>query len=198
MTIVRKATLEDAYYFAELIIISAPFFPMVFGNKIMVALRNMFCKEANLFSWQHTYFAEVDGKVAGMICGYDWQIKRRENMATGFLLFKNLGISLLFKMPLLLKLNSTIGSFDKGRYYISNLAVYPEYRKYGIGGMLMDTIEKEATAHRAKEILLDVERSNERAIAFYNKRGYQIVGSFSVPLSKSLSLQFYRMAKQLS
>ncbi len=197
MIAVRQARPDDYQDFASLIITSAPYFPMVFGDKISEGLKNTFRYRRNLFSWQHAYFAEINGRVAGMICGYDWQAKRRENIRTGFLLFKNLGLSLLFKLPLLLKLSSTIGSFEKDCYYISNLAVYPEYRNHGIGGKLMDTVEKEATDQGVKKILLDVERSNERAIAFYNKRGYGIVGSFNVPLPKGVSLQFYRMAKQI-
>ncbi len=198
MLIVRRGTSNDRQDFANLIILSAPYFPTVFGDRIAEALKNMFYTQGNLFSWEHTYFAEVDGKVAGMVCGYDWQTKRKEEIRTGLLLFKNLGISILLKIPLLLRLSSTIGSFDKGCYYISNLAVYPKYRKHGIGSNLIEIIEKEAIALGSKKILLDVEKDNYNAIRFYKKKGFKIIRSFNVSLSKRASLRFYRMAKQIA
>jgi hypothetical protein len=39
---------------------------------------------SNLFSFEHTYFAELGGRKAGMVLGYNWQVKRNEDWGTGF------------------------------------------------------------------------------------------------------------------
>jgi len=60
MIIVRKSTIDDDRNFAELMLISAPFFPVLFGNKIEMVLQDLFRCPSNLFSFKHVYFAEVD------------------------------------------------------------------------------------------------------------------------------------------
>jgi len=88
MITVRKSILEDNKNFTELVLISAPYFPIIFGGKIKTVLQNLFHYHFNLFSFDHVYFAEVDGNVAGMILGYDLQVKKRENLRTGFCYLK--------------------------------------------------------------------------------------------------------------
>ncbi len=95
MITVRKSTFDDNKDFAELVLISAPFFPILFGGKIKNILQDLFCYRSNLFSFEHVHFAEVDGKKAGMILGYDWQIKKRDNLRTGFLLFEKIDMHFL-------------------------------------------------------------------------------------------------------
>ncbi len=74
---IRKAFPDDAKYFANLVLESASsFFQMLYGSKVNAILKSLFVKPGNLFSFQHVYFAEVDGKKAGMILGYDWISKK--------------------------------------------------------------------------------------------------------------------------
>ena len=196
MLIIRKAKLDDAYHFVELILISAPFFPLLFGDNIKKALITLFQHRSNLFSFEHVYFAEISGKVVGMILGYDWKAKRKEDFKTGLLLFKNIGISLLTKLLTLIKFKMTVGSLAEGEYYISNIAVYPEQRGKGIGRKLISKVEKQAKAKGTKTMVLDVEKDNINAINFYKKIGYEIMREFSIKL-KDKELQFFRMAKKI-
>jgi len=48
-------------YFAELVLISAPFFPLLWGKRIDTILQDLFCHHSNLFSFKHVRFAEVNG-----------------------------------------------------------------------------------------------------------------------------------------
>ena len=144
MITIRKATLDDYKDFCELILVSAPYFPILFGNKTKTVLQNLFRYHSNLFSFEHVYFAEVDGKKAGMILGYDWQNKKRENLRTGFLLFKEIGFGILVKFLSLIKFKETVGKVRDGEYYISNIAIYPQYRGQGVGKGLMFQAEQEA------------------------------------------------------
>lgn len=194
---IRKATIDDANDFSKLTIISAPYFSILFGKRIRKILCDLFKHHSNLFSFKHIYFAEFNGKKAGMILAYDWQTKKRENLMTGFLLFKKMGFSILIKLLSLLKLNDTVGRLYDGEYYISNIAIYPKYRGKGAGKRLMLKAEKEAKIIGAKKIVLDVEKENLNAIKFYEKLGYKIIKDFSIHLQKNKILHFNRMTKYI-
>ncbi|HDP37082.1 MAG TPA: N-acetyltransferase [Candidatus Atribacteria bacterium] len=197
MTTIRKAKANDAGDFAELMLISAPYFSTLFGKKVKTLLQNLFKCQFNLFSFDHVYFAEIDGKVTGMILGYDWQTKKRENVRTGFLLFKKLGISILGRLLALIKLNETVGRLEDGEYYISNIATYPKHRGKGIGRRLLLEAEQETKVIGVEKIVLDVEKDNVNAINFYRNLGYKILEEFSISLRRIKIINFYRMAKEL-
>lgn len=197
MVTIRKAILNDSKDFAELFLISAPYFPILFGQKIRSVLQNLFSHRSNLFSFEHVYFAEVDNEGAGMILSYDWQTKNRENLRTGFLLFKEVGPFILSKFLALMRFNTTVGKLNNGEYYISNIAVYQKFRRKGIGKKLMLVAEKDAKRIRSNSIVLDVEQENLGAIAVYKKLGYRAVKEFSILLRKDRTLHFSRMKKVL-
>ncbi|GAB4472395.1 MAG: GNAT family N-acetyltransferase [Anaerolineales bacterium] len=56
---------------------------------------------------------------------------------------------------------------------IDNLGVKSEYRRHGIGQMLMSTAQKWALAKGATAIELNVYEFNQTAIAFYHRLGYE-------------------------
>jgi ribosomal protein S18 acetylase RimI-like enzyme len=194
---VRKATFDDKRDFAELMLISAPYFTILFSEKIKSILQNLFRYPSNLFSFEHTHFAEIEGEIAGMILGYDGQTKKKENLKTGLLLFKELGVSIIFKLSLLMKFNTTVGKLNINEYYISNVATYPKYRRIGAGKRLMFEAEHEAKMIGAERIVLDVEKDNIGAITFYKNLGYETIKEFPIALQKDKILFFYRMAKEI-
>jgi ribosomal protein S18 acetylase RimI-like enzyme len=197
MNTIRKAKLSDAEDFAELMLISAPYFSILFGKKVKILLQYLFKSESNLFSFEHVYITELNGEVSGMILGYDWQRKKRENIRTGFLLFKKLGIRILCKLSVFLKLNGTVGKLDEGEYYISNIAIYSQHRGRGIGKKLLLENEQWAKGTGAERIVLDVEKNNVNALRFYKNSAYKILEEFSVSLQKTKTIDFYRIIKEL-
>lgn len=197
MITVRRATLDDNKDFSELMLTSTPFLPILFGKEIKMVLRDLFQCHFNLFSFEHVYFAEVGGEKAGMILGYDWRVKKREGLRTGYLLFKRTGIGILSKFLRLLKLNAIVGRVSRSEYYLSNVATYPQYRGMGVGRRLMLEAEKEAKLVGAERIVLDVEKENVRAMNFYKKLGYRAIEEFSIPLQRDKILHFNRMAKKV-
>jgi len=197
MITIRRGALEDSKNFAELMLISAPYFVILLGNKIEAVLQNIFRCRSNLFSFEHVYFAEVDGEKTGMILGYDWQVKKRESLRTGFLLFKEIGVSILCKFSTLMKFNATLGKVCDGEYYISNIAIYPQYRGEGLGKRLILEAERAVKTVGAEKMVLDVEKENIGAINFYRKFGYKVIKEFSISLQRNKILNFYRMTKQI-
>lgn len=197
MVKVRRATPSDDLDFARLLLLSAPYFPIIFGSRIEMTLTWVFRCKCNLFSFEHVYFAEAEGKNAGMILGYSWEDKKRENFRTGILLFARTGLSMLANVPTFLRLNATTGKMGKFQYYISNVAVYSQFRRRGIGGQLMSAAEYEARKLGARNVILDVERENLAAIGLYERMGYKMVEEFSVPLGIEKNLHFIRMDKEI-
>ena len=63
------------------------------------------------------------------------------------------------------------------RYRISNLCVFdPVKRRTGIGTLLVNRILEEAESGGARMAVLETQSCNEKAIAFYRKQGFEIIG----------------------
>jgi ribosomal protein S18 acetylase RimI-like enzyme len=157
----------------------------------------MFRQRRNLFSFEHTYFAELDGRKAGMALGYGWEAKRRENWRTGSLLLRQMRLGILSKLSPLLKVNGVVGMVGSEEYYISNIAIYPEYRAAGIGTRLIFVVEEEAKKGGAGRVTLDVEVENTGAARLYKRLGYSVANESTVRLRGGQSFSFYRMCKEL-
>ena len=70
-----------------------------------------------------------------------------------------------------------IGSHNVlGEVYITNVAVFPEYRNKGIGEKLIQKFVEEIQNENAEFITLEVRKSNVSAIKLYEKCGFCAVG----------------------
>ena len=63
---------------------------------------------------------------------------------------------------------------DEG--YITNVAVFPEYRRQGIAGELIKVFLRFARAHHLAFLTLEVRPSNAPAIALYEGFGFREAG----------------------
>lgn len=63
---------------------------------------------------------------------------------------------------------------DEG--YITNVAVFPEYRKQGVGTALLEKLFKFALENGLSFISLEVRESNQKAISLYEKLGFVLEG----------------------
>jgi ribosomal protein S18 acetylase RimI-like enzyme len=69
------------------------------------------------------------------------------------------------------------------RPVLTNLAVAPAARKFGIGSTLLEVCEFHVQNEwKLHDIVLEVEDYNEKALQFYTKRGFQVI--FSDPASR--------------
>lgn len=59
---------------------------------------------------------------------------------------------------------------------ITNIAVLEEYRRMGIGSMLMEAVIKKAMELKLTIITLEVRRSNVQAQGLYKKYGFEVIG----------------------
>jgi len=137
-------------------------------------LQYLYVHDNNLFSFSHCLFAQDGDDILGLVVGYDWQTKQSEQLSTGYLMIKYLGLQFFKALPALLKLDAQVSRISREDYYIAFLVVYQQVQTRGVGTALMKRAEEDAVSCGAKFICLDVETENENAVRFYQKRGYRI------------------------
>ena len=82
---------------------------------------------------------------------------------------------------------------DEG--YITNVAVFPEYRRLGVAAKIIDVYMNFAAANNLAFLTLEVRPSNEAAIALYRRFGFEEVGRrknyYDLPKEDALILTRY-------
>jgi ribosomal protein S18 acetylase RimI-like enzyme len=63
------------------------------------------------------------------------------------------------------------------RAYIYGFRVRPEYRNLGIGARIMYTLEQDLWKRGFRQVTLNVGKDNPDARRFYNRMGYNVIGS---------------------
>ncbi len=72
-------------------------------------------------------------------------------------------------------IGTVIGGFDGRRGMIYHLAVHPAYRGQGIGGLLMDEVERRLRAKGCRRCYLMVTPDNSEAMQYYEQRGWSLM-----------------------
>ncbi|HID52233.1 MAG TPA: GNAT family N-acetyltransferase [Anaerolineae bacterium] len=76
--------------------------------------------------------------------------------------------------------NATVlKSRTNGRYLVVNVAVYPDYRRRGIAGNLMEYVAQMIEERGGRQILLQVVKSNQAALQLYQSLHYRTIGSMT-------------------
>ncbi len=86
-----------------------------------------------------------------------------------------------------------------GEVFINNVAVFPLYRKTGVATELIKALIRSAYDEKSDFITLEVRKSNEPAIALYNKIGFEMVGerkNFYENPTEDAFLMTYYLRKQ--
>jgi ribosomal protein S18 acetylase RimI-like enzyme len=127
-------------------------------------------------SKQYAYIDVADDAIRGFMLGYP--VREIGKMVRSSIL----GLGKLMKlcgfcnmMKIVSHALSIIKYFPKlykNEYFISNLAVYQEYRGQGVGTGLLAKAEKVAKAMGLEKLSLYVEVDNPRAIRLYEKFGF--------------------------
>ena len=76
---------------------------------------------------------------------------------------------------------------------VMNIGVLPEYRKQGIGNMLMKKLENLAKISKCESIMLEVRESNQAAISLYQKNDFTSIAIrknyYSNPVEHGIVMQ---------
>ena len=94
------------------------------------------------------------------------------------------------------KIAGYIGSHNVlGEVYITNVAVFPEFRRKGVGKALVEFLVNEMKAENAEFVTLEVRKSNQNAISLYEKCGFQKVGErrnfYEKPIEDAILMTYY-------
>ena len=195
---IRRATPDDADDFVALMSLSAPtLLPAVYGPNVSALLRSLFRHRGNLYSFEHSRFAVVEGRTAGLLLSYDSKTEKREELWTGVLLARYLNVRLLPQVSAIMSTQSALGHREEG-YYTSNLAVYPEHQGHGVGTDLLTEAEAEARELGCGRAVLDVEEENENARRLYERLGYSAYGQPKTIAAGGKTHRLLRMHKPIS
>ncbi|MGB9794308.1 MAG: GNAT family N-acetyltransferase [Caldisericum sp.] len=189
----QKSNFQDFYnlvYFA-----SGKVLDSIFKDHTKDVLKALYQNEKNLYSFKHTIFIEVNGKIGGLLVGYEYREAKEESISTFFNIMHFTKGNTFIILKNLIKAYTKIGKVLRDEYYISNVAIYPEFRGSGLGTKLMLYAEQTASKRNLKYLSLDVERENETAINLYKKLGYKITEEKTLDLGEVFS--FFRMVKEI-
>jgi len=112
-------------------------------------------REDTIYSYLNCIMADVDNQVAGMMLSYPMQVDKDENYSD--------------YDPVLLPY---VRLEEDNSYYISGMAIYPEFRGKGIGTRFMALAEQRATEQGYDKLSLIVVEENTTALNLYKKTGY--------------------------
>ena len=196
---IRKGRPEDAQDFAELALYTGPeLLPALFGATVKDVWRNAFRHPRSCFSYEHSHFIEANGEIAGMALAYDYEHKKKEQIRSLLLILRYLKWGVLRQITYLLRVGETMAHIEKGDYYLSNIAVYPDFRCKGYGAKLLEFIEVEAQTAGCRRLVLDVETDNERAIKFYERMGCNIELKSPILKTKDRDFEFFKVVKDIA
>jgi len=193
---IREGKPQDAQDFSQLVLLSAPmFFPYLFGFDVRNVMKNLFQHTKNYFSFEHSYFIEVNGDIAGMALVYNYKQKKQEKLRTSLLLLKYLKRDMFTQLAYLLRSENIVTQIVERDCYLSNIAVYPDFRGLELGTKLLGLIQEETGKTGNRRVVLDAETDNTRAIKLYERLGYNIEQRSPIFQIKDKSFEFFKMCR---
>lgn len=94
------------------------------------------------------------------------------------------------------KIAGYIGSHNiLGEVYITNVAVFSEFRRTGVGKALVVFLVEEMKNENAEFVTLEVRKTNHNAISLYEKCGFEKVGErknfYEKPIEDAILMTYY-------
>lgn len=126
------------------------------GEDILDAGERRYSGESSPFSYRNCVIAESGGKIAGMMASFPMD-GPDDPGASGE------------TDPVL----APYGRLEQyNSYYISGIALFPEYRGMGIGTKFLEIAEERAAQYSLPQLSLIVFEENEGAVKLYRRRGF--------------------------
>lgn len=200
---------EESKQCASLLQISGPeFFKYIYNEteeNILPLLEYFVCSENNTFSLDKILVDEENGNIRGLILAHPVadlrkfllnEMKLISRYHEGFLksFFHILGMFSRFGLV------TSYPKLNKDEYFISNLAVFKEYRGKGISKKLLNRVEKDALGKGIKKLSLYVEVNNDVALKVYKRYGFteEKKAIFKKKYNKFGLYGFSKMVKDIS
>jgi len=114
--------------------------------------------EAGLSRWTEAHYVEEIERFDSLFF-----VVMTNNTAIGFILAR-------------LIMTNIGGSLVENEIEIYNIAVKSEFRHKYIGNALLERLLESASEKQVQKIFLEVRKSNTRALGFYRKNGFEMIG----------------------
>jgi GNAT superfamily N-acetyltransferase len=197
--VIRKGKPEDADHFSRLVLLTSPtLLPALFGSNVKNLMQKLFRHKRNYYSFERSFFIEVDGNPVGMAFLHKLVRRRRDKFHIIFLLLKNLKLRFFTRAAHLLKSDYIIRKAAGDDCYLSNIAVYPEFRSLGLGTKLIQAVENEVRDIGKRRIVLNAETHNKKAISLYERLGYRIEKRSPALRIRNKVFESFKLCKQIS
>lgn len=163
-TIIREARKDEAPVIAELLMMAWPVEDIMTSNGISYeelheTVTAIVSLPASIYSYEHTFVAEVDGRVAGAMCGYD---------GADYQVLKQPIVDALGEDSEFARLQET----EAGEYYLDSVGVHPDFRGRGIGSKLFEAQIARAAEQGHSRVGLIVDVDKPEAEALYERLGF--------------------------
>lgn len=171
--------------------------------KIYESINVLYSKPDVIFSRENVLVKTEDDKVCGLLLSVaikDMKQMEKNMMKYGKEFFKAMGIRNIIKMMFRSRLQKYMNDLNNvDEFYISNIAVFEEYRNKGYGVELLKKAEEIAREKGLKKISLAVEFYNKSAKRIYEKFGFIETAKVEFPKKyHKYSIDgFYKMIKTL-
>lgn len=86
---------------------------------------------------------------------------------------------------------------NTGKTKIHKAYIIPQCQRMGIGKVMFDTAIEQAKGANSSDLFLNVNKYNEKAIAFYNKNGFEIVKEEVIDIGNGFVMDDYVFEKKL-
>ena len=162
--IIRSAKKEEAAHIAELFLLAWPVDEILEADGLTYEQLNesitlAAASEENIYSYENTIVAEIDGKIVGAMCAYDGADYQR------------------LKQPIVDTLGPDCGfaqlkETEVGEFYLDSVGVLPEYRGRGIASRLFEAQCERAASlgHKVAGLIVDIDKP--QAEALYARLGF--------------------------
>jgi ribosomal protein S18 acetylase RimI-like enzyme len=201
---IRPAQIDDAATAAELIQETMEGYGDVMlgldsRERALKVIAGFFRIANNRFSHRLTYLAEVGGRTAGLLLVFPGRdtFKLVLPMSWQILSFYNPWelLRLAVRAPMAADGEET----RPGEFYVSHLAVLPEFRRQGVGRALLGHADALARTAGLDKCSLCVDIDNPTAQQLYLSHGYQVSKTVNTPwLKERLHTRgYHRMIKPL-
>ena len=167
--VTRPATREDADIIAQAVAMAIgdeEALQLYCGDDYMAVLADIARSEATQYSWQYAIVAEVEGRVAGAVVGYDGAQLYALREGTFAVLRCTIG-----RTP------NIVDETEAGECYLDSIGVLPEYRGRGVGRTLVEAFCQRAFAEGHQRVGLIVDQENPNAETLYTSLGFRRINT---------------------
>jgi ribosomal protein S18 acetylase RimI-like enzyme len=201
---IRPALPSDSSHVARLIYLTMGIeadwlFGQAKGHPTHQVLTELSAHKKNRVSFSLAYMAERDGQIMGLLLAYPGRMLSQLDRQTGWDILRLLGLTTFIHLARSQSAYDDLIEAKADEFYISNLAVFPDFEGQGVGSRLMGHAEELARASGLLKCALIVSFVHEKARQLYERLGYKVISTYQSthPKVAEGSGGYHRMVKPL-